>query len=391
MSTMSRSIGHPVGSCGGALRTTFGCACVGASTVEADLATLDLAVAQSALDASFGTAIDFGTPEQPAEPAGSGDAAGSAEPVRSYDPVPIGRFSPEEIPAPPILDRDGFGYIDNTIQVHDDPDRPGTIVHNIGGVAHLRVRTDLAATTYLPGSRALALERIAALRAKGTLSGTRVTIMQHSRTSGSVTAREGTLMALDNGQIMLVPKGTRMVGVSRIKGSIIDTDSVLDVEFGYGGVVDLNRKWHQHKNNITPRVDRVDPNQPIADVPVFRGYEHGEPPSEVSAAFLIQQPNFSGGKSPAVFLATDQQVSEDNPRMKIVSGYFWTPSGSGLESESGSFYAHELAERGGRISDFEPGSMQFSDGYKRMPSDLTGGIRYLLGASESKRRQDRAR
>lgn len=196
--------------------------------------------------------------------------------------------------------------------------------------------------------------------------------------AGDVEAREVTVRRAPNGSVAYLPKG------SRTNGYLFDPKHVIGVSAGYGGQQALADSFRRVASEHVPAVEKTGLDQMERDLPVAD--PDREPPSAISAAYLIDGPDFDRTGSPrgCMFMATDIQPAEGPGDRAIVNGFFWADKSSGLYSEHGSMYADELARRGGKIKDYKPGSMSFSDCWKDMPGGRMEAFRRVLGRSYAK-------
>ncbi len=137
----------------------------------------------------------------------------------------------------------------------------------------------------------------------------------------------------------------------------LDSDAVLAVAPGYGKQEVLAQQFHDRLAQV-PQTAPVDfDGIPDHEAASRESDDYPEPPEAISAAYLVDNPDFQGGKvDGCMFLATDYDQEND-----IVNGYLWAPESSGLTSEHGSAYGADLKRRGGRITNYEPGRLSFAD------------------------------
>lgn len=229
----------------------------------------------------------------------------------------------DQIDPPPIT---GDGFTRHTI--------------HIGGIAHTNVRAKAILSLYRDSEKATAARAEAESLAAAGEKMTALCITPR----GAVSVREGTGM-IYHGNPMLKAKG------SRTTGYYLDDINVVGVAKGYGKSELLIAEYQTIANGV-PVVDKPS----YEDIPDWSDNE-AEPPNDIAAAFLIDGPDFGEGSAPGcLFLATDIQAED-----KIVNGYFWAPDDSGVFSEHGSMYYEDLDRRGGRIRDYKPGALTFSE------------------------------
>ena len=192
--------------------------------------------------------------------------------------------------------------------------------------------------------------------------------------SGSVRVREGTMFMSGDGQPALLPKGQRR------KGHLIRPDMVVDAARGYGHAQALADSFRQRAARFVPAVSPTTASDVLADLPVADPGQ--EPPSAISAVYMVDGPDFTGDGPPrgCLFFATDVMPPE-GPGEKggIVNGYLWAPEDSGLYSESGSQYVDDLVRAGGKVRDYQPGSMQFRDCWQGMPKTRVDAYQRIMG------------
>jgi len=215
-----------------------------------------------------------------------------------------------------------------------------TAMH-IGGQPHRRAGAGLASRLYEDTKDGSAEAELAAL------SGKKGTVLTQG-SSGTVTAREGTVVAQSDGSLALLNKGSATKGVYLTGRPGVPR--VLGAKAGYGRAEVLAADFRKSEA-IVPELE---PSH-FDDIPVHDG--ESEPPSAVVAAFVLDHPGFDGDQDGrgCVFFVTDRDPEE------VANGYFIAPPGSGLESEHGSFMTEQLSRWGGRVKNFRPGSLSFRD------------------------------
>ena len=213
-------------------------------------------------------------------------------------------------------------------------------VIRVGGWPHVNTRQRaLSAASYSPRERANALSHVAAL----ALENKKVTVLTENR-NGYPFVFEGTAGEY-RGELVLWKKG------SKTRFRSIQQLNVLAVREGYGKQDVLADEYTRRTGHV-PALEETTFDR-IPDTTHWDA--SAELPENISAVFMIDGPNFGEGSAPgALFLATDKQDNE------IVNGYLWVPDGYGAESEHGSYFMNDLA-KGGRVTNFQPGDLRFSD------------------------------
>jgi hypothetical protein len=252
------------------------------------------------------------------------------------------------------IDRGVFEVADTIAKRLSDEDVPGARITRteitIGGRPERRAETGLATLALERSSGTDDDEMIRQLRAIAAEGDGKATLLVRHRT-GSVQAIEGKVLeAVDSGRsLALLSKG------SRSKGHYLFRDrspKVLAAEPSYGKAPQLAERYRQAAADL-----------PVLDEATFDGIPEwtdisDEPPSEVAAVYVLDHPGFDGSQDGrgVVYLATDRDAENG-----IVNGYMICPDGSGLFSEHGSMRETDLARMGGRVVDYQPGSLTFSD------------------------------
>ena len=215
-----------------------------------------------------------------------------------------------------------------------------TVIH-MGGQPHRKAAAKLASLLHEETWGRYVETDLAALE------GRKATVLLQDA-KGNVTAREGSVVAPSEGTLALFNKGSTTKGIY-LRGRP-DVPRVLGAQAGYGRAEALAADFRKSE----AAVPEIEPAH-FEDIPVCDG--ESEPPSAVVAAFVLDHPGFDGAQDGrgCVFFATDRDPEE------VVNGYFVAPPGSGLESEHGSFYTENLAQWGGRVKGFQPGSLTFRD------------------------------
>lgn len=230
----------------------------------------------------------------------------------------------------------------------------------IGGIAALRVRNEAAAASYRDENSNAVDTELDCLAAKGS----NVTLLMVD-SSGGVSAKEVRLSEYGDGLAY------RAKGAST-KGWVLDKSRVLDVVAGYGGQQALAEAWAENKAETTPRVETVN-HGGFDDLPT-------DQQDKIAAVYMVEHPGFGGGKEVGcMFLATDVQIGDGPDGSHIVNGYFWAPGGGELTSEHGSMYSHEIVRRGGKMTDYKPGSLTFGECFDDLPDDREAAYRRVLG------------
>lgn len=251
-------------------------------------------------------------------------------------------------------------YTLESVQTHPPIDFGKPILISIGGDAHVNTRVGAAARLFSSEESGAAREEYEALITAGKNSMQKLTVMSVSD-RGIPYIHEGTGAELADGRRRLLCKG------SRTKAYDFTERKLLGVVKNYGGQDALAARFQE-------AVEQVPVTEPVTfdGIPEYDG--SGEQNS-VAAVYLMDGPDFGNGSEPGcMFFATDIQTSDN-----IVNGYFWAPSDAGLlTSESGSFYLHDFKRKAGRIRDYEPGSMSFTDAAK-LDSDRATGYKAVVG------------
>lgn len=179
------------------------------------------------------------------------------------------------------------------------------------------------------------------------LEGRQATVLLQDKT-GTVTAREGTVVTTSEGTLALLNKGSTARGIY-LSGRP-GVPRVLGARAAYRHAEELAADFRKSEASV-PEIEPAH----FEDIPVCDG--EGEPTSAVTAAFVLDHPGFDGTQDGrgCVFFATDRDPED------VVNGYFVAPPGSGLESEHGSIYTKDLVRWGGRVKGFKPGSLSFRD------------------------------
>lgn len=167
--------------------------------------------------------------------------------------------------------------------------------------------------------------------------------------TGVVSVYEGRMRVDPDGSLTFRPKGTRRtVGVR-------STATILGATPGYGGTDALIDEAREAGRDV-PRLAPATP----AGIP---DDEHED--GRIHAVYALNHPGIAGypaTRTPGcAFMATSVTPDGDDP---IVNGYLSVPEGAQLVSEHGSFRASELARMGGRLADYEPGTMTYAQAWE---------------------------
>lgn len=229
-----------------------------------------------------------------------------------------------------------------------------TVAFHMGGIAHTRAESGATALRMQHSEQQdvlhAKLEQLAATGAKAT-------VLFRTK-SGDVMAKEGSLQARSDGSIVMLDKGARTgkgIYLRRAGGS----NQVLGVVPGYGGSAALADRYRDHAEHVPQLEKATFDDLPVAD-------ETAEPPSAIAAVYVFDHPGFdpSHDGRGSMFFVTDFMPgdgSHTEAGQGIVNGYGVYAPGSGLESESGSMYASQLARWGGRVKGYQAGSHTFRD------------------------------
>lgn len=153
------------------------------------------------------------------------------------------------------------------------------------------------------------------------------------------------------------------------------------------------RKGYNKQDELAAAFDKVAGQVPVTELSSFDGipeYSSDEDSEDtVAAAYLINSHDFGEGVVPGcMFLATSIQTEDG-----IVNGYFWAPDDQGqVTSEFSSCYVKDswsadgrrmlqrgLTSLGGRIRDYEPGSLSTSDAWQNLSENRANGYAQILG------------
>jgi hypothetical protein len=268
----------------------------------------------------------------------------------------------------------------------------GVYTFRIGGAAHVNTRIGAALRLFTEDDRAEARAEVEALKTPvgnalpeegqppAPAADKKVTILIGS--GNGVQAIEGTSHVTANGELRLFCKGSKSKYYELHEGSKI-LANVLAVRRGYGKQAELAAEFDAKAAQVPVTVPST-----FEGIPDLNGEYRDENVKEtIAAVFLIDGHDFGNGKEPGcMFLATDI-MTEDG----IVNGYFWSPDDAGLlTSESSSFYTADVYDRsgrlvqkgltqaGGRLRDYEPGSMTFDNAWRNMSEDRATGYRQIL-------------
>ena len=121
--------------------------------------------------------------------------------------------------------------------------------------------------------------------------------------AGDVEAREVTVRRAPNGSVAYLPKG------GRTNGYLFDPKHVIGVSAGYGGQQALADSFRRVASEHVPAVEKTGLDQMERDLPVAD--PDREPPSAISAAYLIDGPDFdrTGRPRGCTLTATDSQTT----------------------------------------------------------------------------------
>lgn len=291
-------------------------------------------------------------------------------PVRSDDPF-LADVAEASVTAKDM--KKGEVMIDDAVTEHLASDeRDGytlsrTMVHTLGR-PEIRNRNRAVADIYrrLHGSENEDVIRMAADNRQN------VTLLTISR-AGSVSVKQGKLFTTGDGEVAILPKG------SRANGFLLNTDSVVAVQKGYVPPEAVASQWEEAKARYVPETSAI---ADFYDVPEYDPDSADftdEAKHNIQAAYLVDQPNFDGGTSAGcMFLVTDKETGE-NDDDTILYGQFYAPEGSGLHSEHSSYRASDLKRRGAKIDAYKKGSMSYEDAWRDMPSNSDQAFRKVLG------------
>jgi hypothetical protein len=242
----------------------------------------------------------------------------------------------------------------------------------VGGEAHVNTRVGAAMRLYTDDDRREAREAFDVFAEAGE----KVTVLIED--GNRVRVIEGTTSHIA-GETVLLCKGSRSPNFRHYPASKL---KILHTAKGYGEQAECAADFDQ-KAALVPIAVPVN----VEGIP---DYGNGYPPEDevISAAFLINGNDFGNGAEPGcMFLATDIQTADG-----IVNGYFWSPDDAGLlTSESSSMYLEDvrnqegrliqkgLKSSGGRIRDYEAGSLSFESAWKNLSEDRALGYRQILG------------
>ena len=243
-------------------------------------------------------------------------------------------------------------------QTHPQPVNGRYIIH-IGGAPEVNARMAAIFRLYTPEERAWASLTASDLANEGA----KMTVLADRGNGAS--AIEGT-GGVYGGRNVIFCKG------SKSKYYELDKLNLINVEKGYG-----------RQDSLAATFDEKASLVPVTEKPTYDGLpEYGESDEDdetdvttIAAVYLIDGPDFGNGKEPGcMFLATDIQSADG-----IVNGYFWTPDDAVLlTSESGSFYTKDLDRRAGRLRDFKPNSLTYTEAW-HLDEDRATGYRQVLG------------
>lgn len=299
------------------------------------------------------------------------------------------RLAPDDDLHPAIGETDrGVTPIDNTCVVHEEPieGENGRVLTrrswNVFGEADLRTRNRAAAVLIAesedPDTILNKIEELARSRSE-------MTLMMCDQ-SGSVTAYEGRPIRIDwsHGEPQLVwqRKGGRGVADSMLRLS-----NAIAVQRGFGGAQGCADRLADVRSRCVPRVEKI---TDFADLPV-RDFDAEEDISpKVAAVYMFDYGFSQSSQMPGcLFFATDVQPGDGPNEDDIVNGYFWAPdrtaatmNADSLTPEHGSFYGSQLKRSGGKVADYEPGSMTFRDClFNTIPDDRAEAYRRVMGVS----------
>lgn len=211
-----------------------------------------------------------------------------------------------------------------------------SMVFRVGGTPHINTRQKAIGALFPFDERDDAAGAADALAADGK----KMTVLTIG-SSGYPVIREGAGAIYRDKPILMV-KGSRTKFREIAKADIVATRP------GYGGMDKLLAEYN-HRSAIVPQLDAT----------TFDGLpERGEDdptPNEVNAVYLLDSHDFGeGATSGCVFLATCTDGDD-------VYGYFWAPDGATVFAEHGPFSKTHLHNRGGRVADYQPGSITLDD------------------------------
>lgn len=130
--------------------------------------------------------------------------------------------------------------------------------------------------------------------------------------------------------------------------------------FLYTGDVDIVSVNEGHDHDVAATWQEAKDAFPLTVEPAtFDGIpeDDGNDHPDISAVYLFNSRGIGYGPTRGcMFAATD--VDSDN---QIVNGYLWVPDDSDMTSEHCSYYFDDLASTGGRVSNYQPGSMTFRE------------------------------
>lgn len=260
------------------------------------------------------------------------------------------------------------------------PREPGspferTSLH-LNGQPHIKQRVMIAKEAYLEEQTDADRARIDAILEAGEPA----TVLMVAD-NGTVSAREGKFFK--SGPGWSCPEGTPlfMEKGKRAKAATYSRDKIVDAAPGYGKAADLGRKFGETMAATSPALSKISGNSAAERFQNLPECYDGPPPDKIAAVYVIDNPDFSGGRvNGCMFMATDIQRGAEPGDQDVVNGYFWAPGNSGLYSENSSMYADDLARRGGQVRDYQPGSLTFRECWESMPENRSGAFRRVVNA-----------
>lgn len=301
-----------------------------------------------------------------------------------------GRLSPDDDLNPTVGKADrGATEIDDTVRMAEEPIEAGDgrmlnrMSFAIGGEPHRRARNLVAASMLAdledPDTLVNKVEELARNRSEATM----LTVGP----SGTLTAYEGRPLRIDWGgdepRLVWQAKGSR--GTSALA---LPLKALVSVQRGFGGAQGCAERFADVRSRFVPKLDKI---ESFDDVPEYRFNADEDAPSpKVAAVYMIGHGFSRGGEMPGcLFFATDRQPGEGPNDEDIINGYFWAPDrtpatmhADSLTPEHGSFYGSQLRRAGGKVADFEPGSMTFRDCVlNTIPDDRGEAYRRVMGVS----------
>lgn len=267
--------------------------------------------------------------------------------------VTLTRQKPEGLHDPAVVD--GQWISDGQILISQVARVDGKImVSHLGGHPQARA-ANRAVASRLQRSGGTALEDEVFELAS---SGSKVTMLLTNK-AGVIRAHEGTMYRSPGGNLALLNKGARKNDGMLLYRADQHPDErwlvrPLALKRGYGHLETMADTWRETAARM-PATEKAH----YDGIPVWDGA--GEPPNDISAVFTFTHPGSLGVEGPgSMFFATDIQT-DDAGNPALVNGYGVYPSDAGLISEHGSMYVSDLNAMSGRVSDFAPGRMTFSD------------------------------